>query len=283
MSLPPLKTPNVAGSFYPSDGEVLHKCVADFITSGKHEPSQESVRAIIAPHAGYQYSGAVAGTAYRFIRRNPIRTVIIFAPNHFDPFQGIAVWTRGLFRTPIADTSIHSELALQLIDHDSFCVEHPQAFEQEHALEVQLPFIQCLFPTAEIVPVIFGQPTKSILECFAQRLHHSVSHREDVLIVVSSDMSHYLPANQAQKKDKKTIETLFQMDPGVFWQACQTRHIEMCGYAGATALLYWAQLAGLNNMILLDRQHSGQVTGDNSKVVGYSALALLGKNKHAQQ
>ncbi|MAZ44492.1 MAG: AmmeMemoRadiSam system protein B [Legionellales bacterium] len=275
MSLPPIKEPNVAGSFYPGKPDALRKYVADLIVKGKVPPSNKPVKAIIAPHAGYQYSGPVAGTAYRFVQHHPVQTVVLLAPSHKVAFEGISVWSRGLFETPLGRIPINRELAIQLVDNKNHCVENPKLFENEHSLEVQLPFIQCLYPTAEIIPVLFGQPKYAILETFAQHLHHLITHRPDVLIVVSSDFSHYHSSEVCEKLDQNTLKTLMSCDPHLFWDASKTKHIECCGQSPITALLLFAQLAGLNNIQLLESTHSGKSTADNARVVGYSALALM--------
>jgi hypothetical protein len=278
MSLPPIKEPNVAGSFYPDTPDALRKVVADLIVQGKVSPSHKPVKAIIAPHAGYQYSGAVAGTAYRYIQHHSVQTVVIHAPSHKSSFNGISVWSRGLFKTPLGPVSVNRELAMQLVDAGALCIEKPALFNEEHSLEVQLPFIQCLYPSAEIIPVLFGQPDYSTLEKFAQQLHHLVSHRPDILVVVSSDLSHYHDAISCEKKDNNALKTLCNLDARIFWDAAHSKHLELCGYFPLTSFLLWAELAGLKDLSVLDQTHSGKITGDNRRVVGYAALALMDKS-----
>ena len=275
-----VKKPNVAGQFYPAKPAALRKMVADFISTGQQAPYSKRIPAIIAPHAGYAYSGAVAGTAYRSVQHHPIQSVIVIAPSHFTEFEGISIWGRGALETPLGEVQVNADLATQFIsEKDHFC-QVLSAFEKEHSLEVQLPFIQCLFPAAAIVPVIMGEVTFSQLEMFAVLLHKIVTHRSDILVVVSSDMSHYYDANTANRIDHKTLNVLLAMDPSVYWKACKSGHLQMCGYAGVTAMLLWAQLAHFQKLTLLQHTHSGKTTGDDSKVVGYAALALEG-NMHA--
>jgi len=153
-----------------------------------------------------------------------------------------------------------------------------QAFNSEHSLEVEIPFLQKIFQDFKIVPVIMGQPSFKLLEEFAKTLQEVIGERRDVLIVVSTDLSHYHDDAFARKMDRRTIEAVKALKAEQVWKECRLRTMEMCGYVPVTAALLYAEQKGLTDVEILRYAHSGDVSGDNTRVVGYTSMIIYGKN-----
>jgi hypothetical protein len=273
-----VKEPNVSGAFYTDNAKALSAQVEKFVQDASVSPRGGHVDIVIVPHAGYNYSGAVAGFGYKAVTQNQYKTIVIIAPSHFFPFNGVSIWKEGGFKTPLGTVAVDSDFAKALIDKDEQFYFNPDVFEQEHALEVQLPFLQKIYQDIEIVPVIMGQPSFQTVDRLAQSLIELIGDRKDVLLVISTDMSHYHDDAFARKMDFLTLETIKSLDVKRFWANCQLRIMEMCGYVPVTTALLYAQKRGLTNVEVLRYANSGDVSGDRDRVVGYSAIVISGKS-----
>ena len=258
------KQPNVAGSFYPAKQLELQQTVVDFLTAAAPTNSNNLPKAIIVPHAGYIYSGAIAAIAYKpFLKlKNKISTIILIGPAHFVPFFGIATTYADSFITPLGAIDVDQQVvrtALQLKQ----VVELDLAFQKEHCLEVQLPFISQVLPRAKIVPFLVGNASyQEVAE-----LLKKVWGGTETLIIVSSDLSHYHDYDTANKLDQETsaaIENL-QVEKMVANSAC--------GKLAIQGLLQCAIDLGLK-VTKLDLKNSGDTAGDRGRVVGYGAYHL---------
>lgn len=270
-----IKRSNVSGQFYTSDPKKLSGEIDYFLQQADVSPSGKHVRIVIAPHAGYLYSGAVAAYGFKAAGHDPYRTVVILAPSHYYGFDGIAIWPQGGFQTPLGIVDVDQEIAQKLIQEDAKFLFLPQAFEQEHSLEVEIPFLQKTFKSFKIVPVIMGQPGFQLLEKFAGSLNKIIGNRDDVLIVVSTDLSHYHPDAKARVMDATVIHAVKTLDAQAIWQGCQVRAtMEMCGFVPTTAALLYARQKGLRDVEVLRYANSGDVTGDRERVVGYTSIVI---------
>lgn len=276
-----IKKPNVSGQFYTDNARELSRQVDGFIADAKVEPYADPVPIIIAPHAGYYYSGAVAGHSFKAVKNRNIRTAVVLAPSHFYGFDGISIWDKGGFETPLGVIAVDEDFAGKLSAAGEDFVFDPKAYEREHALEVELPFIQRAFPEAKLVPVIVGVPTPKVLLEFAQALDGLIGDREDVLVIVSTDLSHYHPDEVARDMDATAIEAIKNLHAERIYQECRQGSMEMCGCMPVTAALLLAKLRGLTHVDLLKYNNSGDVSQDRDRVVGYSALAIYGAAKSA--
>jgi AmmeMemoRadiSam system protein B/AmmeMemoRadiSam system protein A len=266
-----IKQPNVSGQFYSANPGRLAADIDQFFKEADVAPTDKEALILIAPHAGYVYSGGVAAYGYKALSHKAYRTIVVISPSHHYPFDGVSIWKEGAFTTPLGDVPVDSEFAAKLLEKNEAFINAPQAFDREHALEVHLPFLQKTFKDFKIVPVIFGQPGKDLCESFADSLDALIGDRQDVLIVVSSDMSHYHDDRTARDKDRRTIQAIENLALDDFWTKTSSREFEMCGSHPVTAALFLARKRGLKPQVL-KYANSGDVSGDKGRVVGYTSI-----------
>ena len=258
-----VKPPAVAGMFYPSDPATLAAEIDAFLA--RAEPAEgPPPKALIAPHAGYVYSGPVAASAYaRLIpAADRIRRVVILAPSHRVPFRGIATSSADWFRTPLGDVPVDRkavEAALALPQVSTF----DAAFAEEHALEVHLPFLQRVLPEFSIVPFVVGEADPAEVSELLDLLWDG----DETLIVVSSDLSHYLDYHSARERDARTTAAIEALRPDLIG------FHDACGRIPVNGLLLAAKEHGLQPQTV-DLRNSGDTAGDKSRVVGYGAYVF---------
>ncbi|MBI5024609.1 MAG: AmmeMemoRadiSam system protein B [Candidatus Omnitrophica bacterium] len=272
-----IKRPNVSGQFYTAEPRELSAQIGEFFQRADVTPADRHIDIVIAPHAGYMYSGAVAAYGFKAASRNKYTTVVILAPSHYSGFDGISVGQQDGFQTPLGIVNVDQEFAKQLIAENEKFYFAPEPFEREHSLEVEIPFLQKIFTNFKIVPVIMGQPGFVLLEKFAASLNKIIGERKDVLIVVSTDLSHYHPDVKARTMDALAIKAITSFDAKAVWEGCQRRSaMEMCGFVPTTAALLYARQRGLTHAQMLRYANSGDVTGDRNSVVGYTSIIIYG-------
>ncbi|MDQ7824780.1 MAG: AmmeMemoRadiSam system protein B [Candidatus Eremiobacteraeota bacterium] len=274
----PLKKPNVAGQFYRDDREALTKELKGYLEkAGAAPPGTEEVCGIVSPHAGTIYSGPVAAYGYRLVKGLPSRTVIIIAPTHHFDFEGFAVYDRGAFRTPLGDVPVDRAMAQRLMEKCSLVKKQYEPFEREHSLELQIPFLQVALEDFKIVPLIAGRNDLEGCRKLAQAMASlfGPSETRPVLLVASSDLSHYHPYKEAQSIDGKTIKAIEKMDaPALLGEGAG--NCELCGAVPvATVILAMKELGC--RPVLLKYANSGDTAGDKSRVVGYASVAFSRK------
>ena len=257
------RKPAVAGSFYPSDPGVLRTTVERLLATAKKWQGAPP-RALVAPHAGYVYSAPVAASAYACLQPFPdrYRRVVLLGPAHRAPVRGIALSHAGAFATPLGEVPLDRN-TIEALDDPDVCFDDP-AHAPEHSLEVQLPFLQWVLDRFELVPLLVGAAPPDAVARVIERLR-----RPDTLIVVSSDLSHYLPYREARTHDDGTchaIETL---------AADELCSRDACGATPLKGLLRVAAQHGWS-VHTLDLRNSGDTAGDHVQVVGYGAWALTG-------
>jgi len=260
-----VKEPNVAGAFYPADPAELRALVDAQLAQAKPERIA-NLRGLVCPHAGYVFSGPVAAFCYQELAGRSTRTVALLGPSHHAYFEGVSILAADAYRTPLGLVLL-SELAARLSASPPFNT-NPEAHAREHSVEVQLPFLQRVLPEANIIPMVFGVVDEVAV---GQRLARELP--ADVLVVASSDLSHYHPYEVAEQLDHSTIEAILSLDVD------RLRHEELCGKGPVLALLALARQRGWQAR-LLDYRNSGDTAGDKSKVVGYSAIAFFDGGGH---
>lgn len=232
---------------------------------------------VIAPHAGYLYSGPTA--AMVFARVAVPGLVIILAPNHTGAGgaeSGVSLWEAGAFRTPLGEVPVDADAAqtMREISNGWIEVDH-DAHQGEHAIEVELPFLQLLRTDVRIVPLVIAwdawQPARLLGEVLAQVIRAAP---EPVLLVASSDLNHYEPAATSEKKDTMALEAIRALDGEELLARCKREHISMCGRGPAAVLLRAARDLGAKKADVVDYRHSGWVSGDNGRVVGYAGVVI---------
>jgi AmmeMemoRadiSam system protein B len=229
----------------------------------------------MAPHAGYVYSGDVAGMVFARIDVPP--RAIVLCPNHTGRGARIAVAAQGAFRVPGADVPIDEPLARAILEHVPGARADLDAHAGEHAIEVELPFLLARRGGAplSIVPIVLGGLGEDEAIEVGRGLHRAVAGAGgDVLVVASSDMSHYLPDGEARAIDHVALEPLLAMDPGLLYRTVRERRISMCGYLPATAMLSYARASGAERAELVGYATSGDAFGDRDRVVGYAGVVV---------
>jgi AmmeMemoRadiSam system protein B len=263
-----VRHPAVAGRFYPSRPEVLTRDIHSYL-----QAAGEKMDALgcVVPHAGYMYSGHVAGAVYA--RLNLPDRFIILCPNHTGMGKPLAIMSQGSWDTPLGQATIDHKLATQLRNSDPAIREDFDAHRAEHALEVQLPFLQDLKPRFTFVPLAIGvgayQPLAQLGEALAQ-----VVADQKVLIIASSDMNHYESDAITRIKDAKAIERILKLDPEGLFDVVVNEEISMCGYGPTVAMLTAAKRLGAQSAELIKYATSADVSGDRDTVVGYAGVIV---------
>jgi AmmeMemoRadiSam system protein B len=257
-----IRQPAVAGLFYPSDADQLHAMVQDLLREAS--PSELLPKAIIAPHAGYVYSGPVAASAYALLRpgRDIIHRVILIGPSHRIGFHGIAVSRADIYATPLGNVPIDRGAIEKILDLP-FVRSFGEAHLLEHSLEVHLPFLQTVLDRFELIPLVVGSAAPSEVSTVLEQLWDDT----ETLTVISSDLSHYHDYMTAKRMDQATsvaIEKLRPEDIG---------HESACGRTAINGLLHFARQAGLTARTL-DLRNSGDTAGSKDRVVGYGSYAF---------
>jgi AmmeMemoRadiSam system protein B len=271
--------PAVAGRFYPDRPEQLLSDIRRYTALPLHPPAIGRVRAIgcVAPHAGYIYSGAVAGAVYARLEI-PQRCVIL-CPNHTGKGQRLAIMTATAWQTPLGEVAADADLGERLLHRFPALQEDSAAHRAEHAIEVQLPFLQTQTPKLKIVPIAVGTSDFEILHGLGEVLAEVVGAQEQdrkdrVLIVASSDMNHYEPDALTRVKDRKAIDRVLAMDPRGLWEVVMREDISMCGFGPTIVMLTAAKLLGATSATLVKYATSGEVSGDYASVVGYAGIIV---------
>jgi MEMO1 family protein len=265
-----VRQPAVAGQFYPSDKAQLQAELEKLVVT---PPKGEKALGMIAPHAGYIYSGAVAGRIYGEVAVTP--TVIILGPNHHGIGARAALYPEGEWLTPLGQVPVNARLAELVKKHSPIVEEDTTAHHYEHSLEVQLPFLQFVRPDVTIVPLCLGFGDMATCRGLGSGLAGAIrEYGGEALIVASSDMTHYESAAAARAKDDEAIREVLSLNPEGLLKVCRERKITMCGVIPATVMLVAALELGAKSARLVSYATSGDVTGDNRQVVAYAALTV---------
>lgn len=266
-----LRAPAVAGRFYPANAATLDRDVKRYLQASGRAPRRHL--AVMAPHAGYVYSGAVAGAVFADTEV-PAR-VVVLAPNHTGRGRPGALWPAGAFLLPGGEVPVDGELCeLLLAGCDRLEIDR-EAHRHEHALEVELPFLRARRPDVKVTPVILGGLDGDACVAIGEALARvGGALGEEVLVVASSDMSHYLPDGEARRIDRRALEPLLQLDPEGLYRRVRDEDISMCGILPATAMLAYARARGATRAELLAYATSADAFGDTSSVVGYAGVTV---------
>ena len=271
-----LRQPAVAGRFYPADPAVLRADLKSYLS-----PSAEPVDAIgcIVPHAGYMYSGQVAGAVWSRVEI-PQRSIIL-CPNHTGRGHPLAVMDEGEWVTPLGKVPIDSDLAAQLLAAFPALSKDSDAHRSEHAIEVELPFLQVTRPGATFVPIAVGTSRPLLLEKLGDAIANVIRYRaarnprDSVLIIASSDMNHYEDDATTRVKDRKAIDKILALDPQGLYDTVIHESVSMCGFGPAVAMLTAAKKLGASRADLVQYATSGDASGDRDMVVGYAGIIVL--------
>jgi MEMO1 family protein len=266
-----LRPPAVAGRFYPADPVALSREIAAFAP-----PSEEAPRRAIAcvvPHAGYRYSGHVAGAVYARLKLP--RRFLLLGPRHFSRGKAQAILSEGAWQTPLGCAEIDSELAHELVRADPGLCEDEVAHQIEHALEVQLPFLQSLSSDFRFVPIALGAREYVQFESLGRAMAEVLRKQSDpVLMIASSDMNHYESDEITRRKDRLALERVLELDARGLFDVVRREGITMCGFGPVVSVLTAARLLGASRATLVRYATSGDINGDRDEVVGYAGVIV---------
>lgn len=259
-----VRPPAVAGQFYPLEVEALRVQIQHCTAQAARkfpQPENSTYRALVAPHAGYQYSGRIAAAAYHFISNVKTKKIAILGPPHRIPVLGVAAPTSAFFQTPLGGIRVDQEvigelIALGLVQYNDV------AHAPEHSIEVHLPFLQCIVNDFKLVPLLVGESDPNTIAVLIEALMS-----RGFYVIVSTDLSHFLTYDDARRADSLTSQKVLDLD----WHV---RAEDACGCRALNGLLKYAQERQLE-MQLIAQENSGDLTGDRSRVVGYGAYGLL--------
>jgi len=267
-----VRMPAVAGRFYPRRPDVLRREVEQFTSIGA--AARASAIGCIAPHAGYMYSGHVAGAVYA--RLEVPEHVVVLCPNHTGMGHPLAVLTQETWQTPLGDVAADVELGVALLQRFPAAREDSAAHRAEHAIEVQLPFLQVRKQKLSLVPIAVGTSDYDQLRGLGEALADVIlAHGGKVLIIASSDMNHYEPDALTRVKDRKAIDRVLALDPRGLWEVVRNEDISMCGFGPSVAMLTAAKQLGAQSATLVKYATSGDISGDRDSVVGYAGIIVV--------
>jgi hypothetical protein len=275
MSATAIRPPAVAGLFYPGNTATLRRAVESMLRDASAELSPASGRVVgaIVPHAGYQYSGRTAATVYHLLASEAIDTVVFVGPSHREAFRGSAVFPGSAFATPLGNAAIDEELAAALSAAGGSVVASAAGHRQEHAIEVQVPFLQVVCPKARIVAVTMGDQSVRSCDELADALSAVLAGRSATMIA-SSDLSHYHPYDEAVHLDRIVASHVRTYQVERLQDDLQHDRVEACGGGPMVAVMKAARTLGATKATVLHACNSGDVTGDRSGVVGYLSAIL---------
>ncbi len=261
----------MSGYFYPSRAEELKRMISRMV-----DPVKEKEKAIcvVSPHAGFEYSGPVAGATFSSVRL-PHKFVIL-GPSHRAIQPRLAIMKEGIWETPLGEARIESRLAELIISHSRLIKEDEAAHLDEHSLEVQLPFIQYFKKDISIVPICISyQASFENLEELGKAVSQGIKEfKEEVMIVASTDMSHYVHQQEAKEKDFLAIDKILELDARGLYDIVQTEDISMCGFQPTTSAIIASKELGAKKASLVKYQTSGEITGNYHEVVGYAGIRI---------
>ncbi len=265
-----LRKSAIAGSWYPGKSATLRQEIEKYFAYVPDLYLEGEIAGIVAPHAGYLYSGQVAAYAYKLIRGKKYDAVVIVGPSHHVAFPGVSVFSRGGYETPLGIVSISEDLAENIKNFSGIVKDIPVAHLQEHSLEIQLPFLQVALGDVPFVPLVMGDQKADTCYELAEAIYSALQDKK-VLIVGSSDLSHFHNYNVASQMDAVALKHLQSGDAAGLLKSLNSDICEACGGGPMAVAMLVAKKMGAEKAQLLKYANSGDVTGDKSSVVGYAA------------
>lgn len=267
-----IREPAVAGMFYSASASKLKEEVALLLENAQISESFGNIAGLVSPHAGYLYSGKTAAYAFNSLGGKHYKTVVIISPSHREYFRGVSIYDGDAYRTPLGDVPVNKEMTEQLISGSRTIFKGIQGHRAEHAIEVQIPFLQVILKDFSIVPVVLGDQNRNFVFELAEKLSGVVD--EETLIVASSDLSHFYTRSMADKLDSVVENDIRENNYEKLQSDLETGKCEACGGGAIVALMKTAGMTNRKNTRVLYRTDSGEVTGDYSEVVGYLSAVI---------
>jgi MEMO1 family protein len=268
-----IRQPAVSDMFYPGDPGILARDVDRLLRDASPVNIPGRIRAVVSPHAGYMYSGATAAQAYAALHGGGYSVVVVVSPSHHEFFEGVSVYSGSAYETPLGRMAVHAGLRNRLVQVLPSARSTRQGHGTEHAIEVQLPFLQRALGDVRILPLVVGVQRRDICFNLARALA-DLLQGEEALLVASSDLSHYHPSREADEIDAVVIDDITRFDFEKLMTDLELGHAEACGGGPIVSVMAAARLLGATKIRLLTHTNSGAVSGDRHRVVGYlSAVA----------
>jgi hypothetical protein len=269
-----VRMPSVAGLFYESDKELLRSQVDRLLKGAKTPVLHGQLVALIVPHAGYKYSGETAACAFRLLKGERRKTILLVGPSHHAYFDGISVPPHDAFRTPLGDVPLNRPLRERILRAGRKIILDKIGHVDEHSLEVQLPFLQRMLLEFDILPIVMGDQSGDWCEYLSGVLAKTIDPGE-VVMIASSDLSHYHAYSEANRLDEQVIAAVERFDSKLLAEKLERHAVEACGGGPMTVVMSAAKSLGANSSQILHRCNSGDVTGERDRVVGYLSAALF--------
>jgi len=271
-----IRSPAAAGRYYPDLDVQLREMIEMFVDENAEK---EEVVGLPMPHAGYPYSGSVAGATISRVKFK--NTFIIMGPSHTGMGKPFSIMAEGTWQTPLGEVEIDSGLARKIIDVSQYIEDDDRAHQQEHAVEVQIPFLQYFKPDIRIVPIILAYAPAAVYKEIGRDIARAIREsKAEVVIIASGDMTHYEPQASAERKDNQAIEAMLNLDEDELTRRYETLDISMCAHGPAVCLISAAKELGANTAELVKYQTSGDTTGDYDAVVGYAGIIFKVAKQH---
>jgi len=268
-----IKDADLAGSWYPAESSVLSQQIQEYLDHANPPAIDGEILAIISPHAGIAYSGPVAAFSFKILKDKKIDKVIVVGFSHRKDYDGIAIFNKDGFKTPLGTLFTEKKLTKSLLTSNKKFLDQPGAFNQENSVEMILPFVQVALGNPKIVLLAIGRQTQENYQLLSESLYQALNQEKNFLVIASTDMSHYLPSLEAEATDTATAELIKQMDPEKLFLICSGKN-RLCGTAAVAAVISAAKKLGANKSYLLKVGNSGDTTKDKSQVVGYLSAAF---------
>ena len=263
----------IAGSWYPGNPKILRADIEGFFHQVPGEKIKGRIVGLIAPHAGYMYSGQVAAYAYKLVLGEIFAAVIVIGPSHRVPFRGVSIYNKGGYETPLGIVPVDAALAEKIIAHSSVTSCIPDAHREEHSVEIQLPFLQVALGEFSFVPLVMGDQSRQTCEDLAEAIFRAVG-KQNILIVGSSDLSHFHPYEKAVKLDTVVLAHIKKLAAQGLLEDMANNACEACGGGPAAVTMMVAKKIGADRADVLKYANSGDVTGDRTSVVGYTSAVF---------
>ena len=267
-----VRKPAVAGYFYPSDPNKLKKEVETLLALAEPSGSYSNIFGIVSPHAGYIYSGRTAAYGFKLLKESSIKTVVIISPSHREYFPGVSVYNGDSYETPLGVVDLNLEMTEKLTSSSRIIFRGLEGHREEHAVEVQIPFLQTVLKDFTIVPVVMGDQGDMFVYELADKLAETID--DETLIVSSSDLSHYYSSEAADKLDSVIEKHILEFDFDGLQENLKNRNCEACGGGTIVSMMKTASLLNKKKASVLNRSDSGDTTGDHREVVGYLSAVV---------
>lgn len=267
-----VRPPAVAGMFYPEKHKALEKVIGDFYSRVSLHQPLDTVKGLVVPHAGYVYSGQTAAYGFKSLNTANIKTVVVLSPSHHEYFPGICVYNGEGYETPLGVVPVNKEKAERLAEERKSIFMGKSGHQEEHAIEVTLPFLQALLPQFDFVPVVMGDQSEKYIDALAGVLPEIIDDK--TVIVASSDLSHYYNKQIAKMLDDRVASAIDAYDFQTLQSDLQSGACQACGGGLIVSMMKALGTSKNRKMNVLRRSDSGDVSGDNRQVVGYLSAAI---------